>query len=51
MLLVGSSPDRWREYFSGATELEDVEGLDVWLLTGRTEPWARIWPEVRTLRV
>jgi 4-amino-4-deoxy-L-arabinose transferase-like glycosyltransferase len=51
MLLVGSEPDGWLPYFAESRNLGQVEGLDAWLLTGRTAPWATIWPEVRTLRV
>lgn len=51
MLLVGSEPDRWRPYFTTSRHLGRVEGLDAWLLTGRTQPWTTLWRELRTLRV
>jgi 4-amino-4-deoxy-L-arabinose transferase-like glycosyltransferase len=51
ILLVGSEPDRWLPYFGESRSVGQVQGLDAWLLTGRTAPWSTIWPAVRTLRV
>jgi 4-amino-4-deoxy-L-arabinose transferase-like glycosyltransferase len=52
ILFVGSDPARWRPYFADARKVGNVQGdLDAWLLTGRNEPWAVLWPQLRTLRV
>jgi hypothetical protein len=52
VLYVGSTPDALRPYFSDVRQVADG-GPDatVWLCTGRREPWASLWPRLRTLTV
>jgi len=49
---VGRDPAALRPFFSDVRLVVD-EGPDqkVWLCTGRTEPWERLWPQLRTLTV
>lgn len=51
-LFVGRDPAALRPFFSDVRLVVD-EGPDqkVWLCTGRTEPWERLWPQLRTLTV
>ncbi|MCA1229682.1 glycosyltransferase family 39 protein [Saccharopolyspora sp. 6M] len=62
MLFVGD-PGRLRDRFAAANRVAVVdapttlgtyggmvpERAELWLLTGRTDPWAEIWPDLRTL--
>lgn len=40
-------PDPLRPWFRDCTR-RPADGLEVWLCTGRTAPWATIWPAART---
>jgi len=52
VLFVGGDPDALRPYFSGVRMVADGgPDASVWLCTGRREPWARLWPRLRTLSV
>lgn len=48
VLFVGPDPGLLRPYFG---EVHQVRGgpRPIWLCTGKTEPWARIWPQIRNL--
>lgn len=48
VLFVGREPADMRPYFGEMRELGD-ERTEIWLLTGRTEPWSAIWPRIREL--
>jgi 4-amino-4-deoxy-L-arabinose transferase-like glycosyltransferase len=52
VLYVGSGPDEVAPYFADVREVADG-GADasVWLCTGRREPWASFWPQLRHLTV
>jgi hypothetical protein len=49
---VGSGPDEVAPYFADVRKVADG-GADasVWLCTGRREPWASFWPQLRHLTV
>lgn len=52
VLFVGGDPDELRPYFSDVRLVADGgQDASVWLCTGRKEPWARLWPRIRTLSV
>jgi hypothetical protein len=52
VLFVGGSPDALRPYFTDVRMVADGgENASVWLCTGRQEPWAALWPRLRTLTV
>jgi hypothetical protein len=52
VLYVGSTPDQLRPWFSDVRQVADGgQDATVWLCTGRREPWASIWPRLRTLTV
>lgn len=52
VLYIGSDPDEVRPHF---TEVRQVAGdgslLSAWLCTGKREPWASLWPQLRHLTV
>ena len=52
VLYVGSGPDEVAPYFTDVRKVADG-GADasVWLCTGRREPWASFWPQLRHLTV
>jgi hypothetical protein len=52
VLYVGSGPDEVAPYFADVRKVADG-GADasVWLCTGRREPWASFWPQLRHLTV
>ncbi len=52
VLYVGSGPDEVVPYFAEVRKVADG-GADasVWLCTGRREPWAAFWPQLRHLTV
>jgi hypothetical protein len=52
VLFVGDSPDALRPYFSDVRLVTDGgQDASVWLCNGRQEPWAQLWPRLRTLSV
>jgi 4-amino-4-deoxy-L-arabinose transferase-like glycosyltransferase len=52
VLFVGGDPDTLRPYFSDVRMVADGgQDASVWLCTGRQEPWAQLWPRLRTLSV
>jgi 4-amino-4-deoxy-L-arabinose transferase-like glycosyltransferase len=52
VLFVGSDPNGLRPYFSDVRMVTDGgQDASVWLCTGRQEPWAQLWPRLRTLSV
>ncbi len=52
VLYVGSAPDELRPYFTDVHQVADGgPDASVWLCTGRREPWATLWPHLRTLTV
>jgi 4-amino-4-deoxy-L-arabinose transferase-like glycosyltransferase len=52
VLFVGGDPDALRPYFSDVRLVADGgQDASVWLCTGRREPWADLWPRLRTLSV
>ena len=52
VLFVGDSPDALRPYFADVRMVADGgESASVWLCSGRQEPWAQLWPRLRTLSV
>jgi hypothetical protein len=52
VLLVGRDAEALRPYFADVRMVADG-GADasVWLCSGRTLPWAELWPRLRTLTV
>jgi 4-amino-4-deoxy-L-arabinose transferase-like glycosyltransferase len=54
-IFVGRDPDDVRPYFSDVRRIDeggpDARESSVWHCTGRQEPWAEIWPRLRTLTV
>jgi 4-amino-4-deoxy-L-arabinose transferase-like glycosyltransferase len=40
-------PDTFRGYFADCAP-GPADGLEVWLCTGRTTPWAAMWPSIRS---
>jgi hypothetical protein len=54
-LYVGTSADEVRPWFRDVRRVDDggpdARESSVWLCTGRQEPWAEIWPRLRTLTV
>ncbi|WP_460957740.1 ArnT family glycosyltransferase [Parasphingorhabdus pacifica] len=48
VLFVGREPSDVRPYFDELRSVGDDE-LEIWLLSGRTEPWTEIWPRIRHL--
>jgi 4-amino-4-deoxy-L-arabinose transferase-like glycosyltransferase len=52
VLYVGSGPDEVAPHFADVRKVADG-GADasVWLCTGRREPWASFWPQLRHLTV
>ena len=52
VLFVGDDPDSLRPHFSDVRMVADGgPDASVWLCTGRQEPWAQLWPQLRTLSV
>jgi dolichyl-phosphate-mannose-protein mannosyltransferase len=55
VLYVGQNPDEVRPYFSEVRMVRDggpeAGASTVWQATGRQEPWAEIWPRLRSLTV
>jgi hypothetical protein len=52
VLFVGGHPDALRPHFSDVRMVaEGGRDASVWLCTGRREPWAQLWPRLRTLSV
>jgi Dolichyl-phosphate-mannose-protein mannosyltransferase len=51
VLFVGRDPEALRPYFSDVRLLADGQDASVWLCSGRLEPWAELWPRLRTLSV
>ncbi|OZM77713.1 glycosyl transferase family 39 [Pseudonocardia sp. MH-G8] len=54
-IFVGRTPDDVRPYFDEVRRIDeggpDARESSVWLCTGRQEPWAAIWPRLRSLTV
>jgi hypothetical protein len=51
-MYVGADPAELRPYFTDIRQLADGgRDTSIWLCTGRTEPWATIWPRIRHLTV
>jgi hypothetical protein len=48
---LGGEPDELRPYFSDVRRLTGDSETNIWLCTGRTEPWATLWPRLRSLTV
>jgi 4-amino-4-deoxy-L-arabinose transferase-like glycosyltransferase len=52
VLFVGGDPQALRPYFADVRMVADGgPDASVWLCTGRKEPWAGMWPRLRTLSV
>jgi hypothetical protein len=52
VLFVGRDPGDLRSYFADVRMVADGgQDASVWLCTGRQEPWAELWPRLRTLSV
>jgi hypothetical protein len=51
VLFVGEDPAVLRPHFSDVRLLADGRDASVWLCSGRREPWAELWPRLRTLSV
>jgi hypothetical protein len=52
VLFVGGDPGALRPYFPDVRVVADGgQDASVWLCTGRQEPWAQLWPRLRTLSV
>jgi hypothetical protein len=52
VLYVGGDPTTLRPYFTDMHMVADGgQDTSVWLCTGREEPWAQLWPRLRTLSV
>jgi hypothetical protein len=52
VLFVGGDPEALRPHFSDVRVVADGgQDASVWLCTGRQEPWAQLWPRLRTLSV
>ncbi|TCN50356.1 dolichyl-phosphate-mannose-protein mannosyltransferase [Rhodococcus sp. SMB37] len=55
VLFAGTDPSALAPFFTEVTQLRapvsDEIDTRVWLLSGRTEAWSGIWPQVQTLRV
>jgi 4-amino-4-deoxy-L-arabinose transferase-like glycosyltransferase len=52
VLFVGSDPGDLRPHFADVQLVADGgQDTSVWLCTGRQEPWAELWPQLRTLSV
>ena len=51
-LFIGRDPDDLRPYFADVREIGDVgDDMHAYMLTGRQQPWSRIWSQSRTLTV
>ncbi|WP_406692493.1 glycosyltransferase family 39 protein [Saccharopolyspora sp. ID03-671] len=50
IVLFARSADEIRPFFTDARLAVPGGDLKVWVLSGRTEPWAQIWPAVRSMR-
>jgi 4-amino-4-deoxy-L-arabinose transferase-like glycosyltransferase len=52
VLCVARRPEPLRGYFGSADRIGTVnDDLDLYLLSGRRQPWQQIWPQLRTLTV
>jgi 4-amino-4-deoxy-L-arabinose transferase-like glycosyltransferase len=52
VLYVGRDPSSLSPYFTATSEVGDIgDDMHAFLLTGLREPWASVWPRLRTLTV
>jgi hypothetical protein len=60
VLFVGYEPQRLASHFSAAHIVTNIENhlgvwnssqhMPIWLVSGRSEPWSVIWPQLRDLK-
>jgi hypothetical protein len=52
VLYVGRDPSLLSPYFTATSQVGDIgDDMHAFLLTGLRQPWASIWPRLRTLTV